>query len=232
MVNRFKHIIGKFKVFMQEEIFSKIQKAVIELDEQGLAKLTEEVIETGIDPVEAIEKAYTVGIQKVGELFGVGDYFLPELVKAAEIVKEAVANMEKLVPQGKVTRKGKIVIGTVAGDIHDIGKNLVITWLSTRGFEAIDIGVDCPVDRFIDRALEENADIIGASCLLTMTAPEQKKLIARMKERGVRERFLVLIGGAAIDGAWAKEIGADGFAEDLKEAAEVSLSLLAERKGA
>ena len=154
---------------MQEEIFSKIQKAVIELDEQGLAKLTEEVIETGIDPVEAIEKAYTVGIQKVGELFGVGDYFLPELVKAAEMVKEAVANMEKLVPQGKVTRKGKIVIGTVAGDIHDIGKNLVITWLSTRGFEAIDIGVDCPVDRFIDRALEENADMKGLQCTARMS---------------------------------------------------------------
>ena len=217
---------------MQEELFSKIQKAVVELDEESLTKLTEEAIATKVDPVEAIEKAYTVGIQKVGELFGVGDYFLPELVKAAEMVKEAVANMEKLIPSGKVTRKRKIVIGTVAGDIHDIGKNLVITWLSTRGFEAIDIGVDCPVDRFIDRALEENADIIGASCLLTMTAPEQKKLVERMKERGVRERFIVLVGGAAIDGGWAKEIGADGFAEDMREAAEVALSLLAERKGA
>ena len=121
-------------------------------------------------------------------------------------------------------------MGTVAGDIHDIGKNLVIIWLSTRGIEAVDIGVDCPVDRFIDRALEENADIIGASCLLTMTAPEQKRLIERMKERGIRQRFKVLVGGAAIDKAWAEEIGADGFAGDMKEAADVALSLLAEKK--
>jgi methanogenic corrinoid protein MtbC1 len=126
-----------------------------------------------------------------------------------------------------VIRKGKVVIGTVAGDIHDIGKNLVIAWMSTQGLEMVDIGVDCPVDKFIDRAIEEKADIIGASCLLTMTAPEQMKLVERMEERGQRERFKVIVGGAAIDKAWAEEIGADGFAGDMREAAEVALSLLA-----
>jgi len=216
----------------REELFSRIEKSIVELDEENLTKLTEEAIAAKVDPVEAIEKAYTVGIQRVGELFEVGDYFLPELIRAAEIVKEAVTKIEKLIPQDKVIRKGIILIGTVAGDIHNIGKDLVTTWLSTQGFEVVDIGVDCPVDKFIDRALEENADIIGASCLLTMTAPELKKLIERMKERGMRERFKVLVGGAAIDGAWAKEIGADGFAEDMREAAEVALSLLAERKEA
>jgi len=129
-----------------------------------------------------------------------------------------------------MTRKGKIVIGTVAGDIHDIGKNLVITWLSIQGFEVVDIGVDCPADKFIDSAIEEEADIVGASCLLTMTAPEQKKLIERMKERNVRERFKVLVGGAAINNLFAKEMGADGYAADMKEAADVALSLLAERR--
>lgn len=215
---------------MPEELFAQIQKAVIELDEESLSKLTEEIIAAKVDPAEAIDKAYTAGIQKVGDLFEKGDYFLPELIRAAAIVKEAVAKVEKLIPEGQVTHKGKIVMGTVAGDIHDIGKNLVITWISTRGIEAVDIGVDCPVDRFIDRAIEENADIIGASCLLTMTAPEQKKLIERMKEREIRQRFKVLVGGAAIDKAWAEEIGADGFAGDMKEAADVALSLLAEKK--
>ncbi len=215
---------------MPAELFAKIQKAVVELDEESLSKLTEEAIAAKVDPAEAIDKAYTAGIRKVGELFEKGDYFLPELIRAAEIVKEAVAKVEKLIPEGKIIRKGKIVMGTVAGDIHDIGKNLVIIWISTRGIEAVDIGVDCPVDKFIDRALAENADIIGASCLLTMTAPEQKKLIERMKERGIRERFKVLVGGAAIDGAWAEEIGADGFARDMKEAADVALSLLAEKE--
>lgn len=215
---------------MPEDLFAKIQQAVVELDEESLRKLTEEAIAAKVDPAEAIDKAYTAGIRKVGELFEKGDYFLPELIRAAAIVKEAVAKVEKLIPEGQVIRKGKIVMGTVAGDIHDIGKNLVIIWISTRGIEAVDIGVDCPVDRFIDRALEENADIIGASCLLTMTAPEQKRLIERMKERGIRQRFKVLVGGAAIDKAWAEEIGADGFAGDMKEAADVALSLLAEKK--
>lgn len=211
---------------MENELFSQIQKAIVELDEARLAKFTDEIVKTGVDPVEAIEKGYTAGIQKVGKLFEAGEYFLPELVGAAQMVKEALGKVEKLVPKGKVTSKGKVLIGTVAGDIHNIGKDLVIMWLSTRGFEVVDIGVDCPVDRFIDRALEEKADIIGASCLLTMTAPEQKKLIERMKERGVREHFKVVIGGAAIDKAWAEQIGADGYAGDLGEALEVVSSLL------
>lgn len=212
---------------MAEELYAKIQKAIIDLDKESLNKLTEEAIATKVDPAEAIEKAYTVGIQRVGKLFEVGDYFLPELINGAQIVKEAVSEIEKLIPRDRVIRKGKVVIGTVAGDIHDIGKNLVIAWMSTQGLEMVDIGVDCPVDKFIDRAIEEKADIIGASCLLTTTAPEQMKLVERMEERGQRERFKVIVGGAAIDKAWAEEIGADGFAGDMREAAEVALSLLA-----
>lgn len=215
---------------MSEKLYTEIQKAVVELDEEGLTRLTEEAIATKVDPVEVIEKAYTAGIQKVGKLFEAGDYFLPELISAAEMVRQSVAAIEKTIPQDRVIRKGKIIIGTVAGDIHDIGKNLVITWLSTQGLEVVDIGVDCPVDRFIDQAIAENTDIIGASCLLTMTAPELKKLIERMKERGIRDRFKVMVGGAAIDGAWAKEIGADGFAADMKEAADITLSLLKGKK--
>ena len=102
--------------------------------------------------------------------------------------------------------------------------------MSTQGIETVDIGVDCHADKFIDRALEEKADLIGASCLLTMTLPELRKLVERMKERGVRDRFKVIVGGAAINKVWAKEIGADGFGEDMREAAEVALSLLAEIK--
>jgi trimethylamine corrinoid protein len=212
---------------MAEELYTKIQKAIVELDKESLDKFTKEAIATKVDLVEVIEKAYTVGIQRVGKLFEDGDYFLPELVNGAEIVKEAVTEIEKLIPRDEVIHKSKMVIGTVAGDIHDIGKNLVISWMSTQGFEMVDIGVDCPVDKFIDRAIEEKAEIIGASCLLTMTAPEQMKLVERMEERGLRERFKVLVGGAAIDKAWAEEIGADGFAGDMREAAEVALSLLA-----
>ena len=215
---------------MSDDLYAKIQKSIVELDEEGISQLTEEAISAKTDPLEAIQKAYTVGIQKVGKLFEVGDCFLPELIRAAELVQESVGKIEKLIPQDQIIRKGKMVIGTVAGDIHDIGKNLVITWLSTQGFEMVDIGVDCPVDKFLDRAIEEKADIIGASCLLTMTAPELKKVVDRMNERDVRQDFLIIIGGAAIDAAYAREIGADGFAGDMREAADVALSLLAERK--
>lgn len=216
---------------MEDRLFSKIQKAIVELDKENLAKLTEQAVRQGVNPVEAIEKAYTVGIQKVGYLFGVGELFLPELVYAGKMVQTEIAKMEKLIPEGKVARKGKIVLGTVEGDIHDIGKNLVSVMLSANGIEVIDIGIDCPVDKFIDRAMEENADLIGASCLLTTTSPELKKLIERMKERGVRERFPVIVGGAVITREWAVSIGADGFGKDLKEAPYVALSILQSGKG-
>ena len=215
---------------MSDDLYLRIQESIVDLNEETFTQLTEEAIVMKVDPVEVIQKAYTVGMQKVGDMFECGDYFLPELVKAAEMVRGAITNLEKTIPQDQVIHKGKVIIGTVEGDIHDIGKNLVAIMLSTRGIEVIDIGVDCHVDTFIERALEEDAEIIGASCLLTMTSPEDKKLIERLKERGLRNRFKVLLGGAAIDGEWAKEIGADGFAEDLKEAVDVTLSLLAERE--
>ncbi|MBI2860566.1 MAG: cobalamin B12-binding domain-containing protein [Chloroflexi bacterium] len=216
---------------MSEELFSGIQNAIVELNEQALSDLTGEVLAAGVNPVKVIEEAYTVGIQRVGKLFEDGDYFLPELIAAAEMVKDSVDRLQKTIPKGSIKDKGVFLIGTVAGDIHDIGKNLVATMLSTQGIKVIDIGVDCPVDKFIDRALEEEADIIGASCLLTMTAPEQKKLVDRLRERGLRDRFKVIVGGAAVDHTWARDIGSDGYAADLKEAVDVALSMLAAGKG-
>lgn len=214
---------------MQDDIFAKIREAIVSLDEVKLDQLTGEIVAKKVNALEAIEKAYAVGIQEVGAMFERGDYFLPELVQAAEMVKASVARLQKLIPKGQGISKGKVVIGTVQGDIHDIGKHLVATMLSTRGIEVIDIGVDCPVAKFIDRAVEEKADIIGASTLLTMTAPEQVKLIESLQERGMRERFKVIVGGAAVDRTWAEKIGADGFGADLNEAVNVVLSLLDEK---
>ena len=142
------------------------------------------------------------------------------------MVKESVSRVEDLIPKEKQVSKGKILMGTVEGDIHDLGKSLVGTMLSAAGFDVVDIGIDCPVNRFIDRALEEKADIIGASCLLTMTVLEQKKLIDRLKERGIRDKFKVMVGGAAVDRSWASEIGADGYGADLTEAVQIASKLL------
>jgi trimethylamine corrinoid protein len=178
-----------------------------------------------------IQKAYTPGIQEVGKLFEKGDFFLPEMVAAADLVREAIGKIQRLIPQDEITTKGKMVLGTVQGDIHDIGKNLIKMWVSTMGIEVIDIGVDCPSDKFINCAIEQHADIIGSSCLLTMTAPEQKKLIDHLKERGVRKQFKVIVGGAAISQSWAEEIGADAFANNMAEAGDLVLKLLKSKRG-
>jgi trimethylamine corrinoid protein len=210
----------------KEELFSKIQGAVVELNEEKLIRLTKELTTSGIDLFEAIEKAYTKGIRKVGDRFDSGEFFLPELIKAGKIVKDAISEIKKFVPKEQIVHKGKMVIGTVQGDMHNLGKDLVATMLETRGIETIDIGVDCSVDKFIDRAIEENVDIIGVSCLLTTTVLEQKKLIDRMVELEVRDRFKVIIGGAAVDAAWSKKIGADGYGANIKEAVDLTLSLI------
>ena len=211
---------------MRDGLYSNIQKAIIALDDQALDKLTKDVINSGIDLIEVLQKAYAVGIRKVGDLFESGEYFLPELVSAGAMVKEAVQKVESHIPAEKGVSRGKIVLGTVEGDIHDLGKNLVGNMLSAGGFEVVDLGIDCPVDKFIDRAIKEKAQLIGASCLLTMTTPELGKLLRRLKEREVRDRFKVIVGGAAIDKSWAEEIGADGYGIDLIAAAQVASSLI------
>lgn len=211
---------------MSESLFQDIQSAIVNFDEDLLNKLTDQVLEQGIDLVEVIEKAYTVGIKQIGDKFEQGDIFLPELMQAGTMVKDAITRLEENVPKGKMQKKGKFLIGTVEGDIHDIGKDLVATMLSSQGIEVIDIGVDCPASKFVDRALEVDADIIGASCLLTMTAQELEKLMNEINSRGVRDRFKVMVGGAAVNNNLAEKIGADGYGADLKEAVDVALALL------
>lgn len=214
---------------MQDALFEQIQNAIANFDEELLHSLTDKVLEQEIDLVEVIEKAYTVGIKKIGEKFEQGDIFLPELMQAGVMVKDAVTRLEANVPEDKIQKKGKFLIGTVEGDIHDIGKDLVITMLASNGFEVIDIGVDQPVANFIDRALETGADIVGASCLLTMTAPELQKLMDEIKRRGLRDKFKVMVGGAAVSRELAKKLGTDGYGADLKEAVDVALELLETR---
>jgi len=211
----------------KEELLERIREAVINLDDEEVERLTDEVIDSGINMIEAVEKGYTAGIRGIGEEFEKNNIFLPELVFAAEMVRGAIALLEERTPGQKMDKIGTFVMGTVAGDIHDIGKDLVITMLSTRGIDVIDIGVDCPADKFIDVAIEKNADIVGASALLTMTIPELPKIVERMKERGVRDKFKFIVGGAAVSREYAENIGADGFGSDLKEAVDVTMSLLA-----
>jgi corrinoid protein of di/trimethylamine methyltransferase len=212
----------------KEELFSKMKRAIIEGDKEEAAALAKEAIAKKLDLNEVIEKGYISGIQKVGELWEKGEYFLPELITSAECMKAAMELLQPELEKAHIAVKtlGKVVIGTVEGDIHDIGKNLVSSILSANGFAVTDLGADVKLEKFIDTAEREKADLICLSALLTTTMLGQKKLIDLLKERKLYGRFKVMVGGAPVNQKWAEDIGADGYAENALTAVEAAKQLL------
>ena len=212
----------------KEEILARMEKAIIEGDKDEAAALAELAIKEKIDLNEVIEKGYTPGIQKVGNLWEKGEYFLPDLITGAECMKAAMEVLQPELEKAKITTKskGKVVIGTVEGDIHDIGKNLVASMLSANGFEVIDLGADVKMETFIEKAKELNADFICLSALLTTTMLGQKKVIEILKEKNLTSRFIVLVGGAPVNKKWADDIGADGYAENAMVAVKIAKKLI------
>ena len=210
----------------EEETIERIRRSVLDYDTDGVTALAHEALKGGISPLNAVEAGVIPAIKLVGEKFGKGDLFLPELVQAAKAAKAAIDIFQGALKKGERNPVGRLVIGTVEGDIHDIGKNLVSVMLSVNGWEIHDIGVDCSAKKFVDKALEVKADIIGASALLTVTIPRQGELIQYLKEQGLRERFKVMVGGAAVEPSWAESIEADGFAEDAQQAVKVAAMLV------
>lgn len=217
----------------KEKLFSLMAQAIIEGNQEEAVRLAQEALQAKLDPAEVIEKGYVPGIQKVGELWEKGEYFLPELITSSEAMKAAMTVLEPEIKKQKkgLTVKGRIVIGTVEGDIHDIGKNIVASMLQASGFEVYDLGADVKLEKFIDKAEEVKADIIGLSALLTTTMIGQKKLIELLKERQIREQYKVIVGGAPVTAEWAKSIGADGYAENAVAAVRLVNELLAQTKG-
>jgi trimethylamine corrinoid protein len=199
-----------------EEFLSMVKKAIIEGNKDDAEQLAQRAISENMDLNEIIEKGYIQGIQKVGQLWEEGEYFLPELITSAECMKAAMGIMKPELEKAQIDMRsaGKIVIGTVEGDIHDIGKNLVSSILSANGFDVVDLGADVKLDQFIEKADEVNADLICLSALLTTTMTGQKKLIERLKEKGLYGRFKVMVGGAPVNQKWADDIGADGYSEN------------------
>jgi corrinoid protein of di/trimethylamine methyltransferase len=186
----------------------------------------------GIDPLKAIEEGLAQGIREVGNKFANGEVFLPELIMAAETMKKALEILEPELKKKKKERKtlGKVLLGTVAGDIHSIGKTIVASMLSANGFEVYDIGEDVPAGKFVEKVKELKPDILGLSALLTTTLPEQKVVIETLKKEGLRDKVKVIVGGAPTSREWAKEIGADGYGADATEAVEVVKKLLENSK--
>jgi trimethylamine corrinoid protein len=212
----------------KDDLLARMKSAIVDGDSGQAERLAREGLTAGLAPLEAIEKGYAAGIQEVGLLWERGEYFLPELVASAESMKAAMAVLEPSLSASsrEASRLGKAVIGTIEGDIHDIGKNLVAAMLQAHGFEVIDLGADVKVDRFIDRAEADEADLICASALLTTTMFNQKRLVERLRERNLRSRFKVLIGGAPANQAWADSIGADGYGENALSAVRAAKRLL------
>lgn len=213
---------------MKEEFYAKMAQAIIEGQGKEAEKLAREAIDRGLDLLDVIQNGFVPGIQKVGDLWEKGEYFLPELISSAESMKAAMAVLLPELRRFKmsVPFRGRVVIGTVEGDIHDIGKNLVASMLQAYGFEVHDLGADVKLQEFINRAQEIEADFICLSALLTTTMLGQRKLVDMLRATGLRERFRVLVGGAPVTQKWADDIGADGYAENAVEAAKLAARLM------
>jgi trimethylamine corrinoid protein len=211
-----------------EEFLNNVINAIVEGNKDEAVQLAQRAIAEKMGLSEVIEKGYIPGIKKVGQLWEEGEYFLPELIRSAECMKAAMEIMQPELEKAQieVSSAGKIVIGTVEGDIHDIGKNLVASILSANGFDVVDLGADVKLETFIERAKEVNANIICLSALLTTTMTGQKKFIQLLKEKGLYGQFKVMVGGAPINQKWADDIGADGYSENALTAVSAAKKLV------
>jgi corrinoid protein of di/trimethylamine methyltransferase len=211
---------------MSDDLYKKLAQAVIDGEEEDAVNLAKQALDQNLDPLACITHGLTKGIQQVGELFGSGEYYLPELIISAEVMKFAMEILEPaLTDDQEIEVVARVVIGTVEGDLHEIGKTLVGTMLSAHGFKVFDIGVDKSAEEFISAIKENDATIVGASALLTTTMLQQEKLIKSIKEAGLGDKVKVMVGGAPVSKKYAEQIGADGFAEDAISAVDLAFQL-------
>ncbi len=211
-----------------EAILRGLAESVIDGDEDRAREFAKKAVDAGIDPLTAIKEGLMNGMKVVGDRFARLEIFLPEVLLAADAMKAALEILEPLIvkeEREKLTL-GKVVIGTVQGDIHDIGKNIVAMLLKANGFEVYDLGRDVPIDEFINKAEEVGADIIAISTLLSTSMPYMEDVIRLLKDRGLREKYKVMVGGGPVTREFAEEIGADGYGDNAEEAVEVAKRLL------
>jgi trimethylamine corrinoid protein len=206
-----------------DEIYARMRSSIQEYDEAAAAAAAKEAVDAGLDPVEAVEKGFAGAIRELGEAFDRMEIFLPQLVMAADAMKAGVTILEEAMEAsgGTLERKGTVVLGTVEGDIHDIGKTVVGAMLQANGYEVHDLGVDVPSTRFVQTAQDLDANIIAMSALLSTTMLYQRDVMELLRNKGLQDKYFVIVGGAPVNQDWADEIGADAYALHAVEAVSV-----------
>ena len=211
---------------MGEELYQVISKAVTDGEEEEAVRKVEEALKSGLPPIEIMQRGIVAGISKAGALWKANEYFLPDVIMAADAFKAAMAILKPRLKEGEGARKGKkIVMGVVQGDVHDLGKSLVIAMLTSAGFEVIDLGIDVPLQKFIDAAREHQPDIIGLGAYMTTTMLEMKGIIAELEKQGLRRKLKVMVGGVPTSQEFADQIGADAWGKDALDAIQKALKL-------
>lgn len=214
---------------METELYESMRESILDGDEELAAELAMSALNNNLDLTKVMNEGFLKGIQEVGELYQAGEYFLPELVCAADAVKAA---LEILTPALKNTTgnegitKGRVIIATVEGDVHDIGKKIVAAMLTAAGYDVCDIGTDVSAETILKEVTEKRPDILGLSAMLTTTMQEQKNIIELLKESRLRDKVKVIVGGAPVSSRWAEQIQADGYSDSAMEAVKLTAQLL------
>jgi corrinoid protein of di/trimethylamine methyltransferase len=211
------------------EVLARLRDCVVNLDIDGVKRAAKEAIDAGVTPYEAIMEGMAKGMEVVGQKYEAGEYFLAELIMAGETMKEGLSVLEPYMKTGDMKHIGKVVIGTVEGDLHDIGKNVVITLLTASGFEVIDLGVDVPAEKFVEAVKQYKPDIVAMSALLTTTMVNMAKVIKALEQAGLRDKVKIIVGGAPLTEEYAKQIGADAYGRDAVEGVNICKKWVAEK---
>ena len=211
-----------------DELKKLAHEAIVNLDEDGAVEIFENAQNQGVDLLELLSDGYAAGMQELGELFSDGEVFLPDLLVASEIMQIISDKINTTLPKDNAMGSDKMIMATVEGDVHDIGKGICCTLLRTKGIDVIDLGRDVNCELVVEKAEEVGAKIIGLSSLVTTTMEAQKKVIEILKARGIRDKYKVMVGGAPVTPRWAEKIGADAYTEDAVECANTAVELLAE----
>jgi corrinoid protein of di/trimethylamine methyltransferase len=216
----------------RNQILETLCQKVIDGDIDGIKELSSEALENGVEPLVILERGISKGMETVGKRFETGEAFLPELLLAADAFTSA---MEVVSPaleasNDSVAKIGKVLLATVKGDVHNLGKNILATVLETNGFEVVDIGVDQDTLTIIDAAQKNKVDVIGLSAVMTTTMPHQKELINTLNEMNLRNEFIVMVGGGPVSQKWADEIGADGYGKTAMDAVSIAAEKIRAKK--